>query len=58
VIGISGMGGLAYAVYLWPKIGLTLVGGIVVLFGLSFLVARRISRHQADPRDHEANTLF
>src|SRR5438093_6858957 len=58
VIGICGIGGLAYAVYLWPKIGLTLIGGIVVLFGLSFLVARRISRHQADPRDHEANTLF
>jgi hypothetical protein len=58
VIGICGIGGLAYAVYLWPKIGLTLIGGIVVLFGLSFLVAKRISRHQADPREYEANTLF
>jgi hypothetical protein len=58
VIGICGIGGLAYAVYLWPKVGLSLVSGIVVLFGFSFLVARRMSRRQADPQEHEATSLF
>jgi heme A synthase len=44
VIAVCGMGGLAYAVYLWPKIGLTLIGSLVVLFGLSFLIANRMTR--------------
>lgn len=47
VIAVCGLGGLAYAVYLWPKIGLTLLGSLVVLFGLSFLIASRMtSRRQ------------
>jgi hypothetical protein len=57
VIGICGIGGLAYAVYLWPKIGLSLISGIFVLFGVSFLLARRLTRH-ADPLEHEATSLF
>lgn len=43
IIAVCGIGGLAYAVYLWPKIGLTLLGALVGLFGLSFFVARRIT---------------
>src|SRR5437867_221009 len=58
VIGICGVGGLAYAVYLWPKIGLALVSGIIVLFGFSFFVARRISSRQDDPRAQQASSLF
>ena len=44
VIAVCGLGGLVYAVYLWPKIGLTLLGSLVGLFGLSFFIARRITR--------------
>jgi ABC-type multidrug transport system fused ATPase/permease subunit len=58
VIGVCGIGGLAYAVYLWPKIGLTLVGTVVALFGLSFLLARRISRRHWDPSEQETTSLF
>jgi hypothetical protein len=43
IIALCGLGGLAYAVYLWPKIGLTLVGALVGLFALSFFLARRIT---------------
>ena len=46
VIAVCGLGGLAYAVYLWPKIGLTLLGGLVGLFGGSFLLARGIIRRR------------
>jgi hypothetical protein len=43
IIAVCGIGGLAYAVYLWPKIGLTLLGAVVGLFALSFFIARRIT---------------
>jgi hypothetical protein len=43
IIAVCGLGGLAYAVYLWPKIGLSLLGTLVGLFGLSFFIARRIT---------------
>jgi hypothetical protein len=43
IIAVCGLGGLAYAVYLWPKIGLSLAGALVGLFGLSFFIARRIT---------------
>jgi ABC-type multidrug transport system fused ATPase/permease subunit len=46
VIAVCGLGGLAYAVYLWPKIGLTLLGTLVFLFGLSFVIARRMTRRK------------
>ena len=58
VIGICGIGGLAYAVYLWPKVGVSLVSGVVVLFAVSFFLAKRLTRHQADPLEHEATSLF
>ena len=54
VIAVCGIGGLAYAVYLWPKVGLTLVGGILVLFTLSFFMARRITRREHERTDPEA----
>jgi hypothetical protein len=44
VIAVCGLGGLVYAVYLWPTIGMTLVGTLLGLFGLSFFMARRITR--------------
>jgi hypothetical protein len=46
VIAVCGLGGLAYAVYLWPKIGLSLAGGLIGLFGLSFFIARRMTRRK------------
>jgi hypothetical protein len=46
VIAVCGLGGLAYAVYLWPKVGLTLLGSLVLLFGLSFLMASRMTRRK------------
>ena len=46
IIAVCGLGGLAYAVYLWPKIGLTLIGTLLGLFGGSFLLARRITRRR------------
>jgi hypothetical protein len=55
VIAICGIGGLTYAVYLWPKIGLALLTGIVVLFGASFLLAKRMARQQPDPMEHETS---
>lgn len=49
IIAVCGLGGLAYAVYLWPRIGLTLLGTLLGLFGLSFLIARRITRRRQGP---------
>jgi ABC-type multidrug transport system fused ATPase/permease subunit len=46
VIAVCGLGGLAYAVYLWPKIGLSLLASLLVLFGLSLFIARRITRRR------------
>jgi hypothetical protein len=46
IIAVCGLGGIAYAVYLWPEIGLTLVGTLVGLFGVSFFIARRITRRR------------
>jgi heme A synthase len=57
VIAVCGIGALAYAVYLWPKIGLTLTSGVLVLFLFSYLVARRVTRRRADPGDDQI-TLF
>ena len=42
-IGVCGVAGVAYLVYLWPRIGLSLVAGIVVMFTVSYAVARRMS---------------
>lgn len=58
IIGTCGIGGLAYAVYLWPKVGVSLISGVLLLFGISFLLARRMTRHHADPLEHEATSLF
>jgi ABC-type multidrug transport system fused ATPase/permease subunit len=58
VIGICGVGGLAYAVYLWPRVGMAMVGGVVLLFGISFLLARRFAKRQADSQSQETTSLF
>ena len=58
VIAVCGLGALAYAVYLWPKIGLTLVGTVVVLFMFSHLVARRVTRRGGDSSSDETISLF
>ena len=55
IIGICGIGGLAYVVYLWPKIGLTLAGSVVVLFGISFFLARRMTHGSRNPMEHETS---
>jgi hypothetical protein len=51
IIGLCGLGGLAYAIYLWPTIGATLTAGLLLLFGASFLVARRMTRRGRENLD-------
>jgi ABC-type multidrug transport system fused ATPase/permease subunit len=53
VIAVCGVGALAYAVYLWPRIGLSLVGAVVIMFTLSYVVARRVTRRRVDPSSDE-----
>lgn len=53
VIAVCGIGGLVYAVYLWPKIGLSLLGSFLVLFTFSYVVARRVTRRRVEPSDDE-----
>jgi len=53
VIAVCGLGALVYAVYLWPKIGLTLAGAVVVMFTFSYVVARRVTRRKIDPSNDE-----
>jgi hypothetical protein len=55
VIGICGLGGLAYAVYLWPKVGLSLVVGILVLFSASYVMARRMARRHPEDTEHQTS---
>jgi hypothetical protein len=54
IIGVCGLGGVVYLVYLWPKIGLSLVAGIVVLFAVSYVVARRMAGRRSEP-EHETS---
>jgi hypothetical protein len=51
VIALCGLGALLYAMYLWPKIGISLTVGVVGLLTFSYLVARRITRRQANTND-------
>jgi len=53
VIAVCGLGALVYAVYLWPKIGLTLAGAVVLMFTFSYVVARRVTRRKIDPSNDE-----
>jgi ABC-type multidrug transport system fused ATPase/permease subunit len=53
VIAVCGVGALVYAVYLWPRIGLSLVGAVVIMFTLSYVVARRVTRRRVDPSSDE-----
>src|SRR2546427_12081752 len=52
VIALCGIGALLYTVDLWPRIGLSLVGAVVLMFTFSYVVARRGSRPGADPSQH------
>ena len=55
VIAVCGVGALVYAVYLWPKIGLTLAAAVVVMFTFSYVVARRVTRRKVDPSTDEVS---
>ena len=54
ISGVCGLGGVAYLVYLWPKIGMSLVGGILVMLMLSYAVARRMTGRRAET-EHESS---
>jgi hypothetical protein len=54
IIGVCGLGGVVYLVYLWPKIGLSLVAGILVMFTVSYVVARRVAGRRSEP-EHETS---
>jgi hypothetical protein len=51
VVALLFAGGLAYAVFLWPTIGITLIATLVTLLAVSFFIARRITRK--DPEKSE-----
>ncbi|TMK86735.1 MAG: ABC transporter ATP-binding protein [Actinobacteria bacterium] len=53
VVGVCGIGGLVYAVYLWPRVGVSLIAGVGVLFTFSFFMARRITRRRAEASETE-----
>ena len=55
VIALCGIGALVYAVYLWPRIGLSLVGAVVLMFTFSYVVARRVTRRGVDPSQDEVS---
>ena len=55
VIAVCGVGALVYAVYLWPKIGLSLLASVVVLFTFSYLVAHRVTRRRVEPTDDDVS---
>src|SRR5947199_1825109 len=55
VIVVCGIGALVYAVYLWPRIGLSLVGAVVIMFTFSYVVARRVTRRGVDPSQDEVS---
>lgn len=38
------LGGIGYAVFLWPRVGLSILGGVLALVGISLAVALRVSR--------------
>jgi len=55
VIALCGIGALVYAVYLWPRIGLSLVGAVVIMLTFSYVVARRVTRRGVDPSQDEVS---
>ena len=55
VIALCGIGALLYTVYLWPRIGLSLVGAVVIMFTFSYVVARRVTRRGVDPSQDEVS---
>jgi hypothetical protein len=51
VIAVLFLGGLAYAVFLWPTIGITLIATLVVLLVVSYVIARRVTGKSSDPEE-------
>jgi hypothetical protein len=51
VITVLFLGGLAYAVFLWPTIGVTLIVTLVTLLALSYVIARRVTKKDSDRND-------
>jgi heme exporter protein D len=44
VVAVLFAAGLAYAVFLWPAIGITLIATLATLLAVSYVIARRITR--------------
>jgi hypothetical protein len=40
------MGGIGYAVFLWPRVGLSILGTFLALLGISLLVALKLSKRE------------
>lgn len=51
VIAVLFLGGLAYAVFLWPTIGISLIATLIVLLTISFVIARKVTRKDSDGND-------
>jgi hypothetical protein len=51
VIGVLFLGGVTYAVFLWPTVGITLIATLVFLLGFSYVIAKRVTRKGADRDD-------
>jgi heme exporter protein D len=51
IIAVLFLGGLTYAVFLWPTVGITLIVTLVTLLALSYVIARRITKKDADRDD-------
>ena len=44
VAGLALTGGIEYEVYLWPRVGLSILGGTLALVGFSLAVALKVTR--------------
>jgi hypothetical protein len=48
VAGVALIGGLVYAVYLWPAAGIGLLATVAVIFGVSLVVGLRQAKRRRD----------
>jgi hypothetical protein len=51
VIAVLFLGGLTYAVYLWPTVGITLIATLFSLLAISYVIARRINKKDSNRDD-------
>jgi hypothetical protein len=49
VAAVAIAGGIAYAIFLWPRIGLSILGGFLALLGISLGIALMITRRGNRP---------